>query len=61
MGGIYDRQGSEGDVDKMWTIAKQMGGRTICALSDAAAMPTMAITKKFGDEIRAYIKRGTQA
>lgn len=61
MSGIYDHEGQESDVEKMWTISKQMGGRTICALSDAAAMPTMAITKKFGDEIRAYIKRGTSA
>ncbi len=61
MDGIVDHEGKESDVEKMWTVAKQMGGRTICALSDAAAMPTMAITKKFGDEIRAYIKRGTSA
>ena len=61
MSGIYDNEGRESDVDRMWTVAKQMGGRTICALSDAAAMPTMAITKKFGDEIREYIRRGTPA
>lgn len=61
MSGIYENEGHEADVDRMWTVAKQMGGRTICALSDAAAMPTMAITKKFGDEIREYIKRGTSA
>ncbi len=61
MDGIVDHEGKETDVEKLWLVAKQMGGRTICALSDAAAMPTMAITKKFGDEIRAYIKRGTSA
>lgn len=57
MGGIYDHQGKSTDVDRMWNVAKAMEGRTICALSDAAAMPTKAITKKFGDEIRAYIQQ----
>ncbi len=61
MGGIYDREGKVDDVERLWTVAKAMEGRTICALSDAAAMPTKAITKKFGDEIRAYIQRGTRA
>ncbi|MCX6116337.1 MAG: NADH-quinone oxidoreductase subunit NuoF [Proteobacteria bacterium] len=61
MGGIYHKEGQKGDVDKLWTVAKAMEGRTICALSDAAAMPTKAITKKFGDELRAFIERGAGA
>lgn len=61
MGGIYDHVGRVEDVDRMWNVAKAMEGRTICALSDAAAMPTKAITKKFGDEIRDYIQRGSIA
>lgn len=61
MGGIYDHEGKVEDVDRLWTVAKAMEGRTICALSDAAAMPTKAIAKKFGDELRAYIQRGSQA
>ncbi len=44
-------------VDRMYKIASMMGGRTICALSDAAAMPTMSIVKKFGDEIKAHLNR----
>jgi NADH:ubiquinone oxidoreductase subunit F (NADH-binding) len=38
-----------------------MGGRTICALSDAAAMPTMAIVKKFAKELTETIERGVRA
>jgi len=58
MNGIAHHEGAVGDVDKMYSVAGHMMGRTICALSDAAAMPTMSICKKFGDEIRAYIQRG---
>lgn len=58
MKGIELRQGKEADVDRLYTIANSMGGRTICALSDAAAMPTKAIVQKFGDELKAYLRQG---
>lgn len=58
MTGVSERTGRPEDLDRMYTIAKMMGGRTICALSDAAAMPTMSIIKKFGDEIKATLKKG---
>jgi NADH-quinone oxidoreductase subunit F len=61
MAGIERRTGSEQDVDRLYNVAKHMGGRTICALSDAAAMPTMSIAKKFGQEIKDYIARGKTA
>ena len=61
MGGIYHHEGREEDVERLFTVAKAMEGRTICALSDAAAMPTKAIARKFGNEIREYIKRGASA
>jgi len=56
MCGVVEKQGSAADVDRMGTVASFMGGKTICALSDAAAMPTMSIVKKFGDEIKAYLQ-----
>jgi len=57
MGGVASGKGRTGDVDKMHSVAKHMGGRTICALSDAAAMPTMSIVKKFEHELTAYIEK----
>jgi len=44
--------------DKMHEVARQMEGRTICALSDAAAMPIKAIIEKFKPELLDYLKRG---
>ncbi len=55
---IVSGHAKEEDVDRLAVIAKNMGGKTICALSDAAAMPTMAIVQKFGDELKAYIRKG---
>ncbi len=57
MAGVVEQRATPADVDRMHTIAKVMGGRTICALSDAAAMPTMSIVKKFGDELKEYLQR----
>jgi NADH-quinone oxidoreductase subunit F len=56
MAGVEARSARAEDIDRMYTIASMMGGRTICALSDAAAMPTMSIVKKFGDEIKAKLQ-----
>ena len=44
--------GTVGDLDLMPTICNNMMGRTICALSDAAAMPTLAIIDKFRHELQ---------
>ncbi|MCJ8278094.1 MAG: hypothetical protein MJK18_14730 [Bdellovibrionales bacterium] len=35
-----------------------MKGRTICALSDAAALPVLGIVPKFKEEFEFYIKEG---
>jgi NADH-quinone oxidoreductase subunit F len=58
MRGVWERKAKLKDVDRLIEIANNMEGRTICALSDAAAMPTRGIATKFGDEIRSYIQRG---
>ena len=34
-----------------------MMGTTICALSDAAAMPVLGFLKKFPDEFKAHIEQ----
>jgi NADH-quinone oxidoreductase subunit F len=57
MAGVHAKTAAASDVDRMNTIASFMGGRTICALSDAAAMPTMSIVKKFNDELKAYLNQ----
>jgi len=35
-----------------------MGGKTICALSDACAMPVMSYVQKYGDELKEYLNKG---
>jgi NADH-quinone oxidoreductase subunit F len=49
--GVKNKHGHVEDYDKIYSIADQMMGKTICALSDAAAMPTKAIVKKFREEL----------
>ena len=46
------------DLDLMHAVSKQMMGRTICALSDAAAMPTMAIIAKYRQELEDFLEQG---
>ena len=54
--GVEEKTATPEDVEKLYQIAVHMEGRTICALSDAAAMPTKAITKKFADELKRSIR-----
>ena len=61
MAGIESQQAKVEDVDRLMTISKVMGGRTICALSDAAAMPTMGIVKKFGHELKKHLEQRRQS
>lgn len=56
--GIVSGEGKSSDLELMYSVADHMKGRTICALSDAAAMPTMSIIKKFGNELRQSLKGG---
>lgn len=45
------------DVQMLEDLAKSMApGKTICALSDAAAIPTLAIVKHFKDEIEEHVR-----
>lgn len=46
------------DIDLLETVAKNMMGKTICALSDAAAMPTISFVQKFRDEFEFYVREG---
>lgn len=55
--GVKDKKGQADDYDKIYNIADQMMGRTICALSDAAAMPTKAMVKKFREELNQELSK----
>lgn len=48
---LEDGIGSERDIDTIDRISQSMLGRTFCPLGDAAAMPAMAIVRKFREEI----------
>ena len=45
-------------VQLLEKVAKNMMGRTICALSDAAAMPTISFVNKFRDEFEYFVREG---
>jgi NADH-quinone oxidoreductase subunit F len=44
-----------GDVDKLVQMANNIGGQTICALGDAAAMPVQSFVKKFRAEFDRHV------
>ena len=48
-------QGVPGDVDRLVQIANNVGGQTICALGDAAAMPVQSFVKKFRAEFDRHV------
>ena len=48
-------EGSMGDWELIQKISENMMGRTICALSDAAAMPAISFVKKFRDEFEKHL------
>jgi NADH-quinone oxidoreductase subunit F len=53
---IEHGHGQPGDVDKLEQIANNIGGQTICALGDAAAMPVQSFVKKFRDEFELHVR-----
>jgi NADH-quinone oxidoreductase subunit F len=46
------------DLDLLESISGNMMGTSICALSDAAAMPCRGFIEKFRDEFEHYIRHG---
>jgi len=61
MRSIEHGHGRMKDFDDLQKTAKSMMGTTICALSDAAAMPVLGFLKKFPDEIKAHLKKESEA
>ncbi|MDM8564386.1 NADH-quinone oxidoreductase subunit NuoF [Candidatus Halobeggiatoa sp. HSG11] len=55
---IYRGDGRPEDLDLLLDTAGKIGGKTICALGDAAAMPVTAFVKTFREEFQHYIDHG---
>jgi NADH-quinone oxidoreductase subunit F len=53
---LDDGIGSVNDIDTVDQLAVNMFGHTFCPLGDAAAMPTMAIVRKFRREFEAKLE-----
>ena len=53
---IIHGEAKPGDIDLLLKIADNMKGRTICALSDAAALPVLSFVTKFRDEFEFFIR-----
>jgi len=48
----------EGDIDLLYDVAKNIEGRTICALGEAAAWPVYFTIERFRDEFEKRVKPG---
>ena len=55
---ILNGQGRLQDIQLIEKVSDHMMGRTICALSDAAAMPALSFVRKFRDEFEFYVREG---
>lgn len=55
---IYHGEGTEQDIQTLESVAKQIGGRTLCALGDFAINPVLSTIRHFPQEYRAKVKTG---
>ena len=53
---IIAGEGSDADLDRLHDVASKIGGTTICALGDAAAMPVLSFIKHFKQDFEFYVK-----
>jgi len=53
---IEHGQGRTEDLELLNSVAGRIGGHTICALGDAAAMPVQSFLKHFGDEFAYHVE-----
>ena len=53
---FHRQEGHQGDIELLADISKNMRGRTICVLADAAAMPMQSYIKHFRPEFEARLK-----
>ncbi len=56
---IHDGDGRPADIDMLTDLANGMApGKTICALADAAAIPTHSVVRNFRGELEEYVRLG---
>jgi NADH-quinone oxidoreductase subunit F len=55
---IKNGDGTSKDIDLIKSVSEHMMGKTICALSDAAAMPAISFVTKFREEFEYYVREG---
>ncbi len=55
---ILSGKGRLADIDLLVKVADNMKGRTICALSDAAALPVLSFVQKFRSEFEYFVREG---
>jgi NADH-quinone oxidoreductase subunit F len=53
---IEHGQGRADDLELLNSVAGKIGGHTICALGDAAAMPVQSFLKHYGDEFAYHVE-----
>ena len=53
---VYEGEALPGDLDQLMDVAFNMMGTTICALSDAAAMPVRSFLQKFRKEFEFHMR-----
>ena len=53
--------GRSGDVDRLYTVAQQIEGRTICAFGEAISWPVSSFIKHFRPQLEAGIAPANQA
>lgn len=52
---IMDGHGKQSDIDLLWDLQKNIEGKTICPLGDAAAWPVASAIRHFRAEFEAYV------
>ena len=55
---ILAGKGRMQDIELLIKVADNMKGKTICALSDAAALPVLSFVTKFRDEFEYFVREG---
>jgi NADH-quinone oxidoreductase subunit F len=53
---FHEGGGLEQDIPLIDEVSENMLGKTMCALGDAAAMPTMSIVRKWRNEFEDHLK-----
>ena len=57
---ILDGNGTLADVDLLWDLQKNIEGKTICPLGEAAAWPVAAAIRHFRSEFEEFVKNPTR-